>query len=108
MPGSVYRIDPEKDLPFAVEFMATPIGHHSPGLQRVLHRLRGEPLAGKYVLLVVKPHRQWQLARLSGVRGAPLTTLDCFYTDLLAAERDVFRRRWEELTGEPLGLPVTA
>ena len=27
---------------------------------------RGEPLKDKYVLVTIKPHKEWQLARLSG------------------------------------------
>jgi hypothetical protein len=104
-PPSIYRIDPVLDLPFAAEFQETPVGHHSPGLQRVLHVLRGEPLKDKYVLVVTKPHREWQLARLSGERGKPLTRIDRFYTCLLEAERDVFRRRWKDSTGVELAAP---
>ena len=95
MPASIYKIHPVNDLPYAAEFMRVPIGHQSPGLQRVLHAMRGEPLASKYVLVVTKPHAQWQLAQLSGERGTPLTRLDVFYTDLLEAERDL----WIELGG---------
>jgi hypothetical protein len=102
MPASIYKIDPVRDLPYAAEFMQTPVGHHSPGLQRVLHALRGEPLQGKYVLVVTQPHREWELAQLSGERGAPLTRLAVFYNDLLEAERDIFRRRWMDMTGEAL------
>jgi hypothetical protein len=102
MPASLYKIDPVGDLAFAAEFFANPVGHHSPGLQRVLNLFRGEPLHDKYVLVTTKPHAQWQLARLSGERGKPLTLLDTFYTCLLTAERDIFRRRWEDFTGEEL------
>ncbi len=108
MPASIYRIDPVRDLPYAAEFFATPVGHQSPGLQRVLHVLRGEPLRDKYVLVTCKPHREWQLARLSGERGKPLLRLDVFYTCLLEAERDIFRRRWKDFTGEDLKLPSGA
>lgn len=102
---SVYRVDPVADLPFAAEFKRNPVGHQSPGLQRVLHVFRGEPLKGKYVLVTTKPHREWQLARLSGVRGQPLTRIDKFYTSLIEAEWDVFQRRWKECTGHDLVLP---
>ena len=88
--------------------MKQPVGHHSPGLQRVLHVFRGEPLKDKYVLMTVKPHERWQLARLSGERGKPPTRLDTFYTCLKDAERDVFRRRWKDVTGEELVIPVEA
>jgi hypothetical protein len=106
MPASLYKIDPVGDLAFAEEFFANPVGHQSPGLQRVLHVFRGEPLQEKYVLVTTKPHAQWQLARLSGQRGKPLTLLDTFYTCLLTAERDIFKRRWKDFTGEDL--PVVA
>lgn len=102
MPASVYQIDRVRDLPFAEEFFANPVGHQSPGLRRVLHVLRGEPLKDKYVLVTVEPHARWQLARLSGERGKPLARLDIFYTCLLTAERDIFRRRWQDFTGEAL------
>jgi hypothetical protein len=102
MPASIYKVDPVQDLPYAREFFANPVGHHSPGLQRVLHVFRGEPLKDKYVLVTTKPHEQWQLARLSGERGKPLTLLNTHYTCLLVAERDIFRRRWKDFTGEDL------
>jgi hypothetical protein len=91
------------DLPFAAEFLANPIGYHSPGLQRVLNVLRGGPLRGKYVLVILEPYRRWQLARLPGVRGAPVQLVEgVIYTDRLQAERDVFRRRWQEMNGPDL------
>ena len=107
MTQSKYRIDPVTDLPFAREFMAQPVGLHSPGLQRVLNVLRGEPLAGKYVLVEVTPHREWQLARLSGVRGQAVLLMDDTFTDLLTAERVVFALRWTEHVGQDLVLDET-
>jgi hypothetical protein len=104
MTKSTYRIDPIRDLPFAVEFMTAPVGLHSPGLQRVLNVLRGEPLAGKYVLVEVTPYQRWQLARLTGERGKPVPVLDTFFTDLETAEREVFALRWKEHVGQDLVL----
>jgi hypothetical protein len=104
MTQSKYRIDPIKDLPFAREFMASPVGLHSPGLQRVLNVLRGEPLAGKYVLVEITPHHQWRLARLTGERGRPVPLLDTVFTDLLSAERAIFALRWKEYVGQDLVL----
>jgi hypothetical protein len=43
---------------------------------------------------------------LSGERGKPLTRLDVFYACLLEAERDIFRRRWRDFTGQNLP-PIT-
>ena len=104
MTKSTYRIDPVRDLPFAREFLDAPVGLHSPGLQRVLNVLRGEPLAGKYVLLEVTPHQQWRLGRLTGERGRPVEVLDTFFTDLSTAEREVFLLRWKEHVGADLVL----
>ena len=102
MTRSIYRIDPVKDLPFAREFMETPVGRHSAGLQHILNVFRGEPLAGKYVLVEVEQHAKWRLARLTGVRGEPIPLLDQYFTDLTDAERAVFRLRWKEHTGQDL------
>ena len=104
MTQSTYRIDPVKDLPYAREFMATPVGLHSPGLQRVLNVLRGEPLAGKYVLIEIASHKRWRLARLTGERGQPVTVLDTVFTDLETAEREVFMLRWKDHVGQDLVL----
>jgi hypothetical protein len=104
MTESTYRIDPVRDLPHAREFMDTPVGAHSPGLQRVLNVLRGEPLAGKYVLVEVTPHERWRLARLTGERGVPVALLDTVFTDLVTAEREVFKLRWKEQVGHDLVL----
>lgn len=106
MPPSIYRIDPKRDRIYAEEFRRTPVGHHSPGLQRVLHAFRGEPLRDKYVLVCTKPHKEWQLARLSGERGKPVTLVNKFYQNLEEAEWDVFQRRWKDFTGEDLELPA--
>jgi len=93
----------EDDLVHAAEFMESPIGYHGPGLQRVLNLMRGGALEGKYVLVTLEPCRRWALARLPGRRGAPVSLVPGVeYTDRLEAERDVFRRRWHDLTGTEL------
>jgi hypothetical protein len=103
MPGSIYRIDPDLDREFAEEFRRNPVGHHSPGLQRVLNVFRGLPLKGKHVLVCTRPHQEWQLATLSGERGKPVTLVKGkVYRSLEEAEWDVFKIRWLALTGETL------
>ena len=97
-----YRIGPD-DLAYAREFLAAPIGYKSPGLQRVLNLLRGLGPEGKYVLLCREPYRRWGLGRLPARRGEPVEVVPGVeYHDLLEAERDVFRRRWRDLTGQDL------
>jgi len=105
MPASIYRIDPDRDRSFAEEFRACPVGHHSAGLQRILNLLRGEPLKGKYVLVVREPYREWALGRLSGERAKPVVMVKGkTYKTLEEAEWDVFKLRWEAATGQKLDL----
>lgn len=105
MTRSIYRIIPDRDIAYAKEFLSNPVGHHSAGLQRILNVFRGEPLEGKYVLVCVKPHEEWQLAVLSGKRGGPVRMVEGkIYRDLEEAERDVFRLRWKAFTGQDLAI----
>ncbi len=95
----MYRITAE-DRQWIDEFRNRPVGPHSPGLQRVLNTLRGAPQQGKYVLVCTRPHREWVLGRLSGVRGGPVQLLrDHVFFSLAEAEWAVFRLRWKEHTG---------
>jgi hypothetical protein len=93
----------DTDLPYAREFLDAPIGYHSPCLQRVLNRMRGADWTFKYVLIVVERYSRWQLGRLPAERGGKVEYVDCvFYDNLLDAERDIFKRRWLDLTGQDL------
>ena len=92
----------EKDLYVVDEFMAKPIGHHSPDLQRVLNTLRGADVKGKHCLVCTKPGREWRLAQLSGVRGKPVKMLNKTFDNIEDAERHVFRLRWKQHTGKAL------
>ncbi|KPG96066.1 hypothetical protein AEQ67_19170 [Pseudomonas sp. RIT-PI-q] len=105
---SRYLVQPE-DVLFAKEFLVTPVGYHSPGLQRLLNVMRGGRLIGKYVLVVLEPHKKWALGQLSGVRGQAVTLVEGVeYTHWLDAERDVFLRRWHELTGKELSSDIAS
>jgi len=91
------------DRHLAEEFKARPIGHHSTELQRVMNVFRGQPMAGKYVLLCTKPHEEWVLAQLPDRRGQPLRIHhNRVFTSIDEAEWEVFRMRWEHFTGETL------
>ena len=93
----------EADLPYAREFLAAPIGYHSPCLQRVLNRMRGPDWTFKYVLIVVERYSRWQLGRLPAARGGRVEAVaGGYYDNLLDAERDIFKRRWRDLTGQDL------
>lgn len=98
----IYKIGPD-DLIYAEEFRRKPIGHHSPGLQRVLSAMRGAPLRGKQVVFCSKPHREWILAELSGVQGQPMRLHnDKRFCSLAEAEWEVFKLRWKRHTGKDL------
>ncbi len=87
----------------ASEFRQHPLGHHSPELQKLLTMFRGVPMAGKYVLICTKPHAEWKLGRLSGVRGEPPAIIGSqTFSSRAEAEWEVFKRRWEENFGESL------
>ncbi len=92
-----------KDRILVDEFRQSPIGPHSPDLQRVLNTMRGGSNVGRYCLICTKPFAEWQLARMSGRRGTPPTPIGGkIFTSREEAEWAVFRRRWKALTGEDL------
>jgi hypothetical protein len=98
----MYKIRNE-DIAHSDEFQAKPVGKHSPALQRVLNAMRGVPQQGKFVLVCVKPHREWVVGRLTGVRGDSVKIIpDLRFTDLNEAELAIFRRRWKQHTGVDL------
>ncbi len=98
----MFRIDPTH-RGLAAEFKRSPFGPHSGELQRLLNLMRGQPLTGRYALLTLVPHRQWALLRLGHARGGqPQIVEGVRYSSPHAAEWDVFKRRWQDLTGQPL------
>ena len=97
-----YPIDPAR-LDLVEEFRRSPKGPHSPELQKVLHRMRWGGVAGRYVLITLEPGRRWMLGRLPERRGAPVERFaNRIYTSAVDAEWDVFKVRWEALTGRRL------
>jgi hypothetical protein len=102
--SSIWPVDPDR-LDLAREFRACIRGPHSEDLRRLLYRMRTGPLAGKYVLLVIEPYRQWAIGRLGAMRGAPIERVDNrVFTALDDAEWAVFALRWRDLTGRELSL----
>jgi hypothetical protein len=97
-----YPIDPDR-LDLVEEFRRNPRGPHSEPLQKVLHRMRWSGTGGRWVLITVEPGRRWMLGLLSEQRGVPVKTFpNRIYTSTVAAEWDIFRLRWEALTGRAL------
>ena len=101
-----YRIDPDRDRRYIEEFRLNPVGHHSPGLLRVLNRLRYDPSGRKLVLLCRRPFAEWVLATLPPDRADPIEIDDSrVFTSREEAEWAVFCRRWQAHTGEILNQP---
>ena len=101
----MFQIDPRR-RELAAEFKAAPFGPHSGDLQQVLNLMRAEPLPGRYVLVTLKPHREWALARLGPPRSGQVELVEGVrYRSAAEAEWDIFKRRWLALTGETLDNP---
>ncbi len=100
----MFRIDPARqDL--AAEFKSRPFGPHSGELQRLLNRMRSQSLPGRYALLTLVPHREWGLLRLGAARGGmPEIVEGVRYRSAAEAEWDIFKRRWQEMTGQTLAM----
>jgi hypothetical protein len=97
-----YQIDPSR-LDLVEEFRRQPRGPHSDELQKVLHRMRWSGVTGRWVLITLEPNRRWMLGRVPEKRGVPMETFaNCIFTRIEDAEREIFRRRWEALTGTKL------
>ena len=76
------------------EHAAKPLGQHSDALERVLNYLRRAPQTGKYVLICTKPHVEWRVGVLAGVRGQPVRVLDdAVFSSEAEAYHAVFLRR---------------
>jgi hypothetical protein len=83
------------------EFRRSPKGPHGRDLQMLLHRMRWESPGGRYVLVAIEPGRRWMLGRLPGARNVPIELFhNRTYESPAAAEWDIFKLRWEALTGQ--------
>ena len=95
--------DVSLDFELAWAFKADPWGPHGPALQRLVDRMRWEPIAGKHVLVCTKPYAEWALARLPDRRGEVVQFIEGeVFNSLEAAEWAVFKRRWETITGSAI------
>ena len=97
-----YEVDPSRtDL--VEEFRRNPKGPHSDELRKVLHRMRWSGVAGRYVLITLEPGKRWMLGKLPGKRGEPIETFrNQVYESPADAEWNVFKIRWQALTGQEI------
>ena len=68
-------------------------------------RPNSRPLPGRYILVTLTPHREWALGRLGPARHGQVELVEGVrYRSPEQAEWDIFKRRWQELTGETLDI----
>jgi hypothetical protein len=101
-----YSVDPASDRQYAEEFRRKPIGAHSPGLMRLLTVMRQDPSGRQVILVCRKPFAEWVLGEMPPQRCDPIVIEPGpVFTSREEAEWEVFRRRWQKLTGEAINLP---
>ncbi len=97
----MYHINPSRtDL--AEEFKKNPGGPYSPELTLVVNRLRLGPMEERTIMVCTKRGREWTLAKMPTVRGAKLELYEDRVFDDYAAAWEVFRMRWQAVTGVAL------
>ena len=98
----MYQIDPSRsDL--VSEFKQNPGGPYSRELTLVVNRLRIGPMEERTIIVCTKRGREWTLAKMPTVRGAKLELYeDLVFDDYDAAAWEVFRMRWQAVTGTAL------
>ena len=76
-----------------------PIGKHSDELERVLIYLRNyhHQMQGKLIIVCTKPHQEWCIGELTGVRGQPPKIFSECFSSREEAEHGVFLRRLKDL-----------
>lgn len=89
------------------EHRSTPIGRaphkgqpmveHSKDLIRVLDKLRRQPMTGKMLTVCKKPHEDYRIGIVSGVRGQPVKIFEESFSSEEACEHAIFLRRIAEL-----------
>ena len=98
----MYQIDPSRsDL--VEEFKRNPGGPYSRELNLVVNRLRIGPMEERTIIVCTKRGREWTLAKMPTVRGAKMEFYeDKVFDDYYAAAWEIFRMRWQAVTGERL------
>ncbi len=98
----MYQIDPSRtDL--VEEFRNNLYGPYSPELNLVVNRLRLMPMGDRHILVCTKNGCEWMLAKMPSKRGAAVELFkDRLFTNYDEGIWEVFRMRWQTVTGESL------
>ena len=67
----MHSVDPSR-LDLCNEFRESPIGPHSPDLQKLIKLLRWERIESRYLLVQPKRGQPWLLAHTTGPKAHPL------------------------------------
>lgn len=79
------------------EWHRSRFGPKSAELKEVINWLRWRPGPDRHVLVREGVAREWKIARLPGVRGAPVRVIDDrVFDDRQKAEAEVLKLRWQE------------
>ena len=98
----LYQIT-ESDYALAAELKANLHGPHRPDVARLISHILWTPLQGRIVLVCTRKHKQWRLARLSGVRGEAIELIEGpAYSNRDDALWGAFSMRWSLITGSSL------
>lgn len=85
------------------EYRQNPGGPYSPELALAINRLRVGPMEERYILVCTKRGREWRVAKMPTVRGARLELIEGrVFNDYYAGAWEVFRLRWETVTGQAI------
>jgi len=86
--------EPPTEAELVAEFLARPLGPHSPELQRFVAGLLADPGARDVVVLTLVPFRRWALGRLPADRSARVVIeRERVFDDEEEALRALFLRR---------------
>ncbi|NGM86029.1 small subunit of N,N-dimethylformamidase [Parapusillimonas sp. SGNA-6] len=89
----MYEIQPE-DAELLKYFRTTTTKTRPLKLNRLLNRLRMEPMEGKQVIVCTKPYSEYAIGTLGKKRGDPVALAAKRYSSLADAQWDILKIRW--------------
>ena len=96
----MYVVDPKR-MDLVEEFRRSPFGPHGPELTLLVNHLRLIPMEERCIMVCTRRAREWAVAKMPAVRGARVE-LGAVFDDYAAAVWEVFRLRWQAVTGKAL------
>jgi hypothetical protein len=98
----MYAVDPKR-MDLVEEYRSNPYGPHSPELALLVNRLRLIPIEERHIIVCTRRGREWVLGKMPADRGAPVELVaGAVFYEYAAAVWEVFRLRWQTVTGEAI------